>query len=35
VVRGFFVELLEKIPAGELRERLEGEIDQRLTRAGA
>ncbi|MEV0840923.1 Fe-S cluster assembly protein SufD [Actinocatenispora sera] len=35
VVRGFFVELLEKIPAGELRERLEGEIDQRLSKAGA
>jgi len=35
VVRGFFVELLEKIPAGSLRERLETEIDQRLAKAGA
>ncbi|BCJ35091.1 Fe-S cluster assembly protein SufD [Actinocatenispora thailandica] len=35
VVRGFFVELLEKIPAGELRERLAAAIDERLAEAGA
>ncbi|HEY3502474.1 MAG TPA: Fe-S cluster assembly protein SufD [Actinocatenispora sp.] len=35
VVRGFFVELLEKIPAPELRERLEAAIDDRLSKVGA
>ncbi len=35
VVRGFFVELLEKIPATALRERLEAAIDERLSRVGA
>ncbi len=35
VVRGFFVELLEKIPAIGLRERLEAAIDERLSRVGA
>ncbi|WP_203654229.1 Fe-S cluster assembly protein SufD [Actinocatenispora rupis] len=35
VVRGFFVELLEKIPADELRERLAAAIDDRLSKAGA
>lgn len=35
VVRGFFVELLEKIPDVELRERLTAGIDERLAKAGA
>ncbi|MDI1465479.1 Fe-S cluster assembly protein SufD [Catellatospora sp. KI3] len=35
VVRGFFAELLAKIPAEELRERLGGAIEARLEKAGA
>ncbi|HEX5542740.1 MAG TPA: Fe-S cluster assembly protein SufD [Micromonospora sp.] len=35
VVRGFFAELLNKIPVAELRERLGETIEQRLMRAGA
>jgi Fe-S cluster assembly protein SufD len=35
VVRGFFVELLGKIPGAELRERLGATIESRLVRAGA
>jgi Fe-S cluster assembly protein SufD len=35
VVRGFFAELLGKIPVEELRERLAGVIDLRLAEAGA
>jgi Fe-S cluster assembly protein SufD len=35
VVRGFFVELLAKIPVEELRERLGSAIESRLTKAGA
>ncbi|BCJ77657.1 Fe-S cluster assembly protein SufD [Catellatospora sp. IY07-71] len=35
VVRGFFAELLGKIPAEELRERLGAAIEQRLEKAGA
>lgn len=35
VVRGFFAELLGKIPAVELRDRLGAAIEARLTRAGA
>jgi Fe-S cluster assembly protein SufD len=35
VVRGFFAELLGKIPVRELRERLGDAIETRLTRAGA
>jgi Fe-S cluster assembly protein SufD len=34
VVRGFFAELLHRIPAEGLRERLTGEIDERLAKAG-
>jgi Fe-S cluster assembly protein SufD len=35
VVRGFFAELLSKIPVVELRERLGGVIEARLAEAGA
>jgi len=35
VVRGFFAELLGKIPIAELRDRLAGSIDTRLTATGA
>ncbi|MBV1852321.1 Fe-S cluster assembly protein SufD [Catellatospora tritici] len=35
VVRGFFAELLHKIPAEELRERLGAAIEQRLEKAGS
>ncbi|WP_431727475.1 Fe-S cluster assembly protein SufD [Verrucosispora sp. TAA-831] len=35
VVRGFFAELLNKIPVEELRERLGATIEARLTKAGA
>lgn len=35
VVRGFFAELLNKIPVEELRERLGDAIEARLTKAGA
>jgi Fe-S cluster assembly protein SufD len=35
VVRGFFVQLLEKIPDAALRDRLEATIDDRLSKAGA
>jgi Fe-S cluster assembly protein SufD len=35
VVRGFFNELLGKIPVGELRERLAGTIEERLGEVGA
>ncbi|SBT47706.1 Fe-S cluster assembly protein SufD [Micromonospora narathiwatensis] len=35
VVRGFFAELINKIPVEELRERLGDAIEARLTRAGA
>jgi len=35
VVRGFFAELLDKIPLDELRERLNAAIEARLTKAGA
>jgi Fe-S cluster assembly protein SufD len=35
VVRGFFAELLNKVPVAELRERLGRAIETRLTRAGA
>ncbi|GIJ77490.1 Fe-S cluster assembly protein SufD [Micromonospora phaseoli] len=35
VVRGFFAELLNKIPVEELRERLGATIEDRLTKAGA
>jgi Fe-S cluster assembly protein SufD len=35
VVRGFFAELLNKVPVGELRERLGDAIEERLTKAGA
>jgi len=35
VVRGFFAELLAKIPAEELRERLGAAIEQRLEKAGS
>jgi len=35
VVRGFFAELLDKIPLAELRERLNAAIEARLTKAGA
>ena len=35
VVRGFFAELLAKIPAEELRERLGTVIEDRLAKAGA
>jgi Fe-S cluster assembly protein SufD len=35
VVRGFFAELLGKIPVPELRERLGATIESRLVEAGA
>jgi Fe-S cluster assembly protein SufD len=35
VVRGFFAELLQRIPVAELRERLSDAIEARLVRAGA
>ncbi|MEV6693043.1 Fe-S cluster assembly protein SufD [Micromonospora sp. NPDC051196] len=35
VVRGFFAELLNKIPVEELRERIGGTIEARLAKAGA
>jgi Fe-S cluster assembly protein SufD len=35
VVRGFFAELLNKIPVEELRERLGDSIEARLGKAGA
>ncbi|MFI5484358.1 Fe-S cluster assembly protein SufD [Micromonospora echinaurantiaca] len=35
VVRGFFAELINKIPVEELRERLGGAIEDRLAKAGA
>jgi Fe-S cluster assembly protein SufD len=35
VVRGFFAELLAKIPVEELRERLGSTIEARLAKAGA
>src|SRR5215475_9170746 len=35
VVRGFFAELIGKIPVEELRERLSGAIEERLAEAGA
>ncbi|TDC35363.1 Fe-S cluster assembly protein SufD [Micromonospora sp. KC213] len=35
VVRGFFAELINKIPVGELRERLGDAIEARLTKVGA
>jgi Fe-S cluster assembly protein SufD len=35
VVRGFFAELLGKVPVEELRERLSGAIEARLEKAGA
>jgi Fe-S cluster assembly protein SufD len=35
VVRGFFAELINKIPVEELRERLGDAIEARLTKAGA
>jgi Fe-S cluster assembly protein SufD len=35
VVRGFFAELINKIPVGELRERLGASIEERLMKAGA
>jgi Fe-S cluster assembly protein SufD len=35
VVRGFFAELLDKIPVEELRERLGAAIDERLEAVGA
>jgi Fe-S cluster assembly protein SufD len=35
VVRGFFAELINKIPVEELRERLGDAIEQRLTKAGS
>lgn len=35
VVRGFFAELINKIPVAELRERLGDAIEARLTKAGA
>ena len=35
VVRGFFAEMLDKIPVEELRDRLGAAIDARLVRPGA
>jgi Fe-S cluster assembly protein SufD len=35
VVRGFFAELLGKIPVEELRERLGAAIEERLEKAGS
>lgn len=35
VVRGFFGEILQKIPAGDVRERLEAAIDEELNAVGA
>jgi Fe-S cluster assembly protein SufD len=35
VVRGFFAELLNKVPVGDLRERLGDAIEARLTKAGS
>lgn len=35
VVRGFFGEVLQKIPAGEVRERLEAAVDEELAAVGA
>ena len=35
VVRGFFAELLNKVPIEDLRERLGDAIEARLTKAGS
>ena len=35
VVRGFFTDLLDKVPVEELRDRLGATIESRLTKAGA
>jgi Fe-S cluster assembly protein SufD len=35
VVRGFFAELLDKIPVPELHDRLASAIESRLERSGA
>ena len=35
VVRGFFAELLARVPVPELRDRLEASIESRLAKGGA